>query len=148
MTKAIEARIAFLRKELERHNQLYYDDAKPEITDQEYDRLMQELIDLEGAHPQLRTPDSPTQRVGGEPGPGFKTIEQAVPMMSIDNTYDADAVRDFDRRVRDALEGEKPQYVLEPKIDGLAASIRYEKGALVLAATRGDGRRGDDVTPN
>lgn len=148
MKEPIQQRVAHLREELNRHNILYYDQAKPQISDQDYDRLMKELIDLEDAHPELRTPDSPTQRVGGAPASGFVTVEHAVPMMSIDNTYDAAAVRDFDRRVRELLGGESPQYVLEPKIDGLAASLRYEKGVLALAVTRGDGRRGDDITLN
>ena len=141
-------RIPFLRAELEKHDRLYYIEAAPEISDQAYDALMRELIDLEKAHPELITPDSPSQRVGGAPIGAFSTVNHAVPMMSIDNTYDAEAVRDFDRRVREGLDGQVPQYVLEPKIDGIAVSLRYEGGELVLAATRGDGRRGDDITAN
>lgn len=137
-----------IRAELEKHNRLYYEEAAPQISDREYDRLMEELIELEKAHPELVTPTSPTHRVGGNPIAGFKTVDHALPMMSIDNTYDADTVRDFDRRVREILEGMTPEYVLEPKIDGVAVSLRYEAGELVLAATRGDGRRGDDVTEN
>lgn len=147
---SVEKRIAKLRDELNRHNRLYYEEAKPEISDQEYDALMRELIELEAANPQLATADSPSQRVGGQPIEGFKTVEHAVPMMSIDNTYDEAEVRAFDERVRKGLGGggEQPWYVLEPKVDGVAASLRYEKGLLVLAATRGDGRRGDDITHN
>jgi len=147
MAESIEKHVARLRSELNFHNDLYYNKAKPQISDQEYDRLMRELIDLEKAHPELLTPDSPSQRVGGAPASEFVTVEHAVPMMSIDNTYDEAEVRAFDARVRKGL-GEEPQYVLEPKVDGDSLNLRYEKGLLVLAATRGDGRRGDDVTTN
>jgi DNA ligase (NAD+) len=149
MASAAEQRIKKLRQEIEHHNTLYYVDAKPQISDQAYDKLMRELIDLETEHPELLTPDSPSQRVGGQPIDGFRTVEHAVPMMSIDNTYDEAEVRAFDARVRKALPANaKVQYVLEPKVDGVAASLRYENGLMVLAATRGDGRRGDDITAN
>lgn len=148
MTSSPEKRIAGLREELNRHNYLYYVQAKPEISDQEYDRLMTELIDLETAHPELLTPDSPSQRVGGQPIGEFKTVEHTLRMMSIDNTYNEGELRAFDERVRKGLNGEQPQYVMEPKVDGVAVSLRYEKGLLVQAATRGDGRRGDDITNN
>jgi len=148
MPQGIEQRLKKLREELNRHNYLYYFGAKPEISDREYDRLMAELIEMETAHPELVTPDSPSQRVGGQPIEGFATVEHAVPMMSIDNTYDEASVREFDERVRKGLGGERPSYVLEPKVDGVSASLRYEDGVLVLAATRGDGRRGDDMTAN
>jgi DNA ligase (NAD+) len=144
---SVEQRIQKLRHELERHNYLYYQ-GKPEISDRQFDEMMKELIDLEKEHPEFASPDSPTQRVGGEPIEGFKTVEHAVPMMSIDNTYDEAEVRAFDVRVRKGLGESKIQYVVEPKVDGVAASVRYEKGAMVLAATRGDGRRGDDITSN
>jgi DNA ligase (NAD+) len=147
MADAIEKQIAKLRTELNFHNDLYYNKAQPQISDHEYDRLMRQLIELEKAHPQLLTPDSPSQRVGGETADAFVTVEHAVPMMSIDNTYDEAEVRAFDTRVRKTL-GEEPQYVLEPKVDGVSLNLRYEEGLLVLAATRGDGRRGDDVTSN
>jgi DNA ligase (NAD+) len=140
-------RVKKLREELERHNHLYFVQNKPAVSDQEYDALMRELIDLEKAHPELASADSPSQRVGGEPLEGFDSVAHAVPMMSIDNTYDEAEVRAFDGRVRKAL-GEAPRYVLEEKVDGVSASLRYEKGVLVLAATRGDGRRGDDITTN
>ena len=148
MSRTIEQRVKHLREELNHHSYLYYVAAKPTISDQEFDRLMRELIDLETAHPELLTPDSPSQRVGGEPIEGFKTVEHAVPMMSIDNTYDEAEVRAFDERVHKALPGHSVSYVLEPKVDGVASSLRYEKGVLMLAATRGDGRRGDDITAN
>jgi DNA ligase (NAD+) len=145
-------RIRTLRDEIERHTRLYYVENRPEISDRDFDKLMAELIDLEAKHPDLATPDSPTQRVGGQPIDGFKTVTHAVRMMSIDNTYSESDVREFDKRVRKLLreagvDGE-PTYVLEPKIDGVACNLRYEDGALVLAATRGDGRAGDDVTHN
>ncbi|HUB26000.1 MAG TPA: hypothetical protein VL992_11275, partial [Tepidisphaeraceae bacterium] len=140
-------RVKHLRQEIERHNRLYYIEARPEITDHEYDALMKELIDLEKAHPELASSDSPSQRVGGEPLEGFKTVEHLVPMMSIDNTYDEAEVRAFDERCRKTL-GAQPRYVLEEKVDGVAVNLRYEKGLLVLAATRGDGKRGDDITTN
>jgi DNA ligase (NAD+) len=148
MSQSIQQRVKTLREELNRHNYLYYVEARPQISDQEYDKLMAELIEIETAHPELATADSPSRRVGGQPLEGFRTVEHAVPMMSIDNTYDEAEVRAFDERVRKSLGGEQPQYVLEPKVDGVSASLRYEEGVLVLAATRGDGRRGDDVTEN
>ena len=148
MAQSPEKRIAHLREELDRANHLYYVEARPTISDREYDKLMQELIDLEKEHPELITPDSPTQRVGGEPIDGFKSVKHAVPMMSIDNTYDEQGIRDFDERVRKGLGGDQPAYVLEPKIDGTAVSLRYEDGKLVLAATRGRGNVGDDITSN
>jgi DNA ligase (NAD+) len=148
MGTSVTQRIDKLRDELNHHNHLYHVLAKPQISDQEYDKLMHELIDLETAHPDLITPDSPTQRIGGEPIDGFETVTHAVRMMSIDNTYDADELRAFDTRVRKGLDGVQPKYVLEPKVDGVAVSLRYESGRLTLAATRGDGARGDDITAN
>lgn len=148
MNKSAAQRAAWLRDELNRHSYLYYVEAKPEISDVEFDRLLRELIDLERLHPELVVPDSPTQRVGGELITGFRTVEHAVRMMSIDNTYDEGEVREFDRRVREALGRATPRYVIEPKIDGNAVSLRYEKGVFVLAASRGNGYRGDDITAN
>ncbi len=142
------ARAAFLRKELERHNRLYYVEARPEISDQEYDRLLRELADLERAHPELSTPDSPTQRVGGEPLAEFATRTHAVPMMSLDNTYSEAELREFDRRARELVGRDTIAYSVEPKIDGLSISLRYEGGVLAYALTRGDGQKGDDVTAN
>ena len=147
MPSAIEQKIKKLRQELEHHNYLYYS-GNPEIDDRQFDAMMRELIELEKAHPELLTADSPSQRVGAEPITGFETVEHAVPMMSIDNTYDEAEVRAFDARVRKGLGDEKISYVVEPKVDGVAASLRFERGKLVLAATRGDGRRGDDITVN
>ena len=141
--------IAALRTEINRHNRLYYVDAAPEISDREYDRLMERLQTLEAEHPDLATADSPTQRVGGAPLAEFRTVTHAVPMLSIENTYSFDELREWDARVRRGLTaGETVRYVVEIKVDGVAASLRYEQGKFVLGATRGDGERGDDITAN
>ena len=141
-------RIAELREAIRRHDYLYYVQAAPEIPDREYDRLMEELKVLEAEHPELVTADSPTRRVGGEPIEGFRTVEHAEAMLSIDNTYSEADLREFDARVRRGLDGESFRYVVEPKIDGVAVSLTYRDGRLELALTRGDGRRGDDITAN
>ncbi|MGD9780755.1 MAG: NAD-dependent DNA ligase LigA [Kiritimatiellia bacterium] len=141
-------RAEFLRAELERHSRLYYLEARPEISDREFDRRMRELQDLEAAHPELAAPDSPTQRVGGAPLEGFRPVRHAVPMMSLDNTYSIDEMREFDARIRKALGVETVDYVVEPKVDGVSIGLRYEHGVLKTAATRGDGKTGDDVTAN
>jgi DNA ligase (NAD+) len=147
-TAPVEQRIRQLREELNRHNHAYYVEARPAVSDREYDRLMRELIDLEKTHPELITADSPTQRLGDEVQTELKSVRHAVPMMSIDNTYTETEVRAFDERVRKALGAGQPAYVLEPKIDGASVSLRYENGSLVLAATRGRGNVGDDITVN
>ncbi|MDX9974397.1 MAG: NAD-dependent DNA ligase LigA [FCB group bacterium] len=144
----VQERSDLLRAEIERHNRLYYVEASPQITDIEFDALLNELKELEERYPALVTPDSPTQRVGGAPIAGFETVEHAVPMRSIDNTYNEAELRAFDERVRRGLGEELPTYVVELKIDGVAISIRYENGRLARAATRGDGFRGDDVSEN
>jgi DNA ligase (NAD+) len=141
-------RIARLRDEIRRHDHLYYVEARPEISDRQYDQLMDELKALEARHPELVTGDSPTQRVGGEPLEGFATVTHPVPMLSIDNTYNEAEVRAFDERVRKGLGGRPFHYVVDPKIDGVAVSLRYQNGLLTQAATRGDGRTGDDITNN
>ncbi|NLX15296.1 MAG: NAD-dependent DNA ligase LigA [Phycisphaerales bacterium] len=143
-----EKTIAELREQISRHDYLYYVLAEPEISDQHYDKLYRQLLDLETQYPDLVTPESPTQRVGGQPLEGFAQVTHAVPMLSIDNTYNEGELREFDRRVAKGLSGERYTYVLDPKIDGVAISLRYEEGQLVLAATRGDGERGDDITQN
>jgi len=144
-----ETEIGTLRAEIERHNRLYYVDAAPVIGDGEYDRLLKRLEDLERRRPDLVTPDSPTQRVGGRPLEGFATVTHAVAMLSIENTYDFDEVREWDARVRKGLTpGEVVRYAVELKVDGVAVSLRFEGGRFVLGATRGDGERGDDVTAN
>jgi len=140
--------VSELRELIRLHDRRYYVDAAPEITDARYDGLMRELIELERAHPDLVTPDSPTQRVAGEPSGGFETVEHAVPMLSLDNTYSPDELLAFDERVRKRLDGEDVAYVVEQKLDGVSIAVRYEKGVLAVAATRGDGTRGDDVTAN
>lgn len=148
MAKDVAKRIGQLRRELEHHNYLYFVENAPEIGDQQYDRLMRELIDLEKENPELVTPNSPSQRVGGEPLRAFGTVRHSVPMLSIDNTYSAEELREFDGRVRKGLDSGEVHYVVEPKMDGVAVSLRYERGEFVLGATRGDGSRGDNVTAN
>ena len=147
-TSRAAARAAELRKELDHHNYLYYVEARPEISDKQFDQLMQELEELEAAHPELATPDSPTQRVGGLPIDGFKTVTHRVPMLSIDNTYNATELREFDNRVRKLLGKEPVRYVVELKIDGVAISLTYTDGYFTVGATRGNGEQGDDVTHN
>lgn len=147
-TPADSERVSELRWQILRHDHLYYVEARPEITDREYDALFAELQSLEKQHPELVTPDSPTQRVGGTPISQFATVTHAVPMLSLANTYSREEVEAFDSRVREALEGAQPTYVCELKYDGVAMSLTYENGLLVLGATRGDGQTGDDVTAN
>ena len=148
-SKQVVNEIKALRDEISRHNRLYYEEAEPEISDREYDRLMARLMELEAEHPELLTPDSPSQRVGGAPLAEFQSVVHAVPMLSIDNTYNFDEVREWDARVRRGLNpGEPVTYVVELKVDGVAVSLRYEEGRFVLGATRGDGERGDDITAN
>ncbi len=144
----VKKRAEFLRMELERHNRLYYVEAAPEISDRDFDGLLRELQEIEAAHPELAAADSPTQRVGGEPIEGFAPVRHAVPMMSLDNTYSIEEMREFDGRIRKALGVELVDYVIEPKVDGVSISLRYERGVLALAATRGDGKTGDDITAN
>ena len=146
MAGDLKKRIDWLRREIRKHDYLYYVLNQPEISDQKYDELFAELKKLEAEHPELVTPDSPTQRVAGRPLEGFKTIRHAIPMMSVDNTYSRDELCAFDARVRKQLRTTDYDYVVELKIDGLAVNLRYEDGVLVTAATRGDGEVGDDVT--
>lgn len=137
-----------LRREIEYHNYRYYVLDQPVISDAEYDRLLRELEDLEARHPDLVTPDSPTQRVGGKPRAGFGEVRHSIPMLSLKNALSEEEALEFDRRVRKGLKVEKVEYVAEPKLDGLSVSIRYENGVLVRAGTRGDGTVGEDVTAN
>lgn len=137
-----------LRREILEHDHRYYVLAQPGIGDEEYDRLMRELLDLESAYPSLATPDSPTQRVGGQPTKEFAPVTHSPPMLSLANSYSEDDVRDFDRRIGELLGSERPSYVAELKIDGVAVTLRYSDGMFVLGATRGDGTRGDDITHN
>jgi len=144
----VAQRIEWLREEIRRHDHLYFVLNRPEISDQQYDRLLHELRELEAAHPELITPDSPTQRVGERPLEGFAHVRHAPPMLSIDNTYSPAELREFDNRVRKGLENEPYHYLVDPKIDGVAVALRYEHGQFVLGATRGDGETGDDITQN
>jgi DNA ligase (NAD+) len=146
--QSMAGQIEELRRTIHRHDQLYYDQARPEIDDREYDELFRRLRELEEAHPDLITPDSPTQRVAGQPVEGFASVRHAIAMISIDNTYTEGELLAFDARVRKLLGGSDFSYVCEPKIDGVSLSVRYEDGRLALAATRGDGTSGDDVTAN
>jgi DNA ligase (NAD+) len=147
VTRAAAARrVARLRGEIRRHDRLYYVEARPEISDAEYDALVRELADLERRFPDLVTADSPTRRVAGEAA--FRPVEHRVAMLSLDSTSDPAEVREFERRVRQALPGERITWVCEPKVDGLGVALLYRRGRLVRGATRGDGRTGEDVTAN
>jgi DNA ligase (NAD+) len=146
--KQAAARVEKLRAEIRRHDRLYWIENNPEIPDETYDRLMGELRDLEAQFPELITPDSPTQRIGERPLEGFAHVRHAVPMLSIDNTYSAEELREFDRRVQRGLGEAAYAYVVDPKIDGVAVALRYEGGRLALGATRGDGQTGDEITQN
>jgi DNA ligase (NAD+) len=137
-----------LAGEIRRLDQAYYEEAQPLVSDQEYDRLYRELLDLEQAHPELATPDSPSQRVGGAPLPHFTPVAHAIPMQSLDNTYSSAELEAFVDRIQKELPNEKLGFVIEPKIDGVAVSVRYEKGKFIRGLTRGDGLRGDDITEN
>ena len=141
-------RIEQLTREAERHNRLYYEEAAPEISDRDFDALLRELEELEAAFPQFAAADSPTRRVGGQPLAAFASVAHVVPMMSLANTYSMSELREFDARVRRTLGAQNYTYLLEPKIDGVAVSLRYESGRLTLGSTRGDGRTGDDITQN
>ncbi|RJP20436.1 MAG: NAD-dependent DNA ligase LigA [Candidatus Omnitrophota bacterium] len=148
MSSHVEERVRQLREEIRRHEYLYYVLAAPEISDQEFDFLMKELEELEAQHPHLMTADSPTQRVGGKPLDEFETVEHRIPMLSISNTYSEMELRDYHNRVVKGLNGDSPEYVVQPKVDGVAISLIYENGVLQRAVTRGDGGFGDNVTQN
>jgi DNA ligase (NAD+) len=148
MNNSVKRRIEELRQKIEYHNFKYFIEDNPEISDLEYDQLMRELQSLEEQNPDLITGDSPTQRVGGHPIEGFLQVNHRVPMLSIENTYNDEEVREFDTRIRRLLQGEKPQYLVEHKIDGVSASLWYENGRFTLGLTRGDGTRGDNITHN
>ncbi len=146
MTAAKE--IEKLREEIRYHDRKYYTEAKPEISDRQYDRLIERLKELETAHPDLITPDSPTQRVGEQPVDELPHVEHRVPMLSIDNTYSIEELQQYGARIAKLLPGEKIEWVVELKIDGVAVALLYENGALVRGATRGNGLVGDDITHN
>ncbi len=147
-TPQIVAEYNAMKADIEHHSRLYYQEARNEISDQDFDARLRALAELETAYPSLRTPDSPTQRVGGAPVEGFETVSHRVPMLSIDNTYNAEELREFDARVRRGLDGDVPAYMVELKLDGVAMALRYENRVLTQAITRGDGLQGDDVTQN
>src|ERR671939_998735 len=143
-----EREIESLREEIRRHEELYYVEDNPEISDAEYDALVARLQQLETEHPEFLTPDSPTQRVGGRPAEGFAEYVHRRPMLSLDNSYNIEDLRAFDERCRRLADGRPFQYVAELKIDGLSLSVHYEGGVLTRGVTRGDGRVGEDVTQN
>jgi DNA ligase (NAD+) len=141
-------RMEHLQDEIRKHDRLYYEEAAPIISDREYDRLYKELVDLETRFPDLVTPDSPTQRVGGKPLKAFEQVPHLIPMLSLDNTYSEEEVKNFYARIQRLLPDEKIPVVIEPKVDGVAVSLIYENGRLRQAATRGDGTVGDNITQN
>ncbi len=144
----IRKEIEALRDAIRHHDYLYYILNKPKISDQEYDELYRSLKSLEDAHPEFITPDSPTQRIGGKSVEGFPVVKHIVPMLSMDNTYSAEELKEFGERVRKNLKDEKYEYVVELKFDGVSISLLYENGIWVRGATRGDGVKGDDVSNN
>ncbi len=148
MTRSVEQEVAELRRKINRHNRLYYVESAPEISDLEFDKLLKTLEILEKEHPELDSPDSPTHKVGGEPIAGFETVQHRLPMLSIDNVYDEEAVREFDQRLKKLAAVDELEYTVEYKIDGVALALVYEQGLLTQALTRGDGQRGDDITQN
>src|ERR1700730_7933243 len=146
MTAGVDQRLADLREQIRRHEHLYYVLDNPEVTDAQFDALFLELRQLEEEHPDLVTPDSPTQRVGGETSSQFAKVQHRSPMLSLQNAFDEEEIRAWDRRVRAAVD--QVTYVCELKIDGLAMSLTYSGGLLTRAATRGDGLVGEDLTTN
>jgi DNA ligase (NAD+) len=146
--KEAAKRIEQLRGEIRKHDRLYYEEAAPMISDRDYDRLYKELVDLESQFPDLVTPDSPSQRVGGKPLKAFEQVSHLIPMLSLDNTYSEEEVKNFYTRIQRLLPDEKIPVVIEPKVDGVAVSLIYENGRLRQAATRGDGNVGDNITQN
>jgi DNA ligase (NAD+) len=148
LTKNVEAEMEDLREKLQHHEYLYYVLDRPEISDAEYDRMMRRLQELEAAYPDLVTPDSPTQRVGGKAREGFVKVRHSSPMLSLDNALNEEEMRAFDQRVRELLKGEPYEYVAELKLDGLSMAVHYEHGKMARAITRGDGQEGEDVTEN
>ena len=146
--KQAARRVAELREEIRKHDRLYYEEAAPIISDHKYDRIYQELVDLETQFPDLLTLGSPTQRVGGKPLQAFEQVSHLIPMLSLDNTYSEAEVKNFYARIQRLLPGEEIPVVIEPKVDGVAVSLIYENGKLRQAATRGDGNVGDNITQN
>src|SRR5437773_1512697 len=145
---SVKKEIEELREKLRYHEYRYYVLDDPEISDAAYDRMMNRLKELEAAHPELVTPDSLTVRVGGAPREGFTKVQHARTMLSLDNAFSYDALREWDRRVREGSGQQKIEYIAEHKFDGLSISLQYEGGVLARGVTRGDGTTGEDVTPN
>src|SRR3954465_14313123 len=143
MKNSLGKRVEELRRQLEHHEYLYYVLDQPEISDTEFDRLMRELRALEEAHPEVRSPDSPTQRVGGKPREGFVKVPHSSPMLSLDNALNEQELREFDARLRALLGGEPFEYVAELKMDGLSMAARFSEGSFQQAVTRGDGQVGE-----
>jgi len=148
VTKSVQDEIASLRRELERHNRLYYVEAAPEISDRDFDRMMRRLQELEAEHPEFDSEDSPSRKVGGDPIDGFQTVEHRVPMLSIENLFEEREVIDWDAGLQKLLNTDRPDYSVEYKIDGVGLSLIYENGRLVRGVTRGNGQTGDDITSN
>jgi len=144
----IKKEIEKLRKEIEYHNYRYYILADPVISDDEYDKLMKRLIELEEKYPEFKSPDSPTQKVGGGLISGFRSVPHSKPMLSLDNTYNEEEIKEFDKRVKKILNVSEVEYVCELKIDGVSVALRYNEGSLVMALSRGNGIEGDDITEN
>src|ERR1700677_1018144 len=140
--RGVEKKIEALREKIRHHEYLYYVQDQPEIGDSEFDKLMRQLKDLEAEHPELASPDSPTQRVGGKPREGFVKVRHSSPMLSLDNALTDGELREFDRRVRELLRGEEYRYVTELKMDGLSMAAHYRDGSFRQAITRGDGTTG------
>src|SRR5882762_11241540 len=147
-SKDADKKIESLREKIRDHEYLYYVLDRPEISDTEFDKLMQQLKDLEGQHPELITPDSPTQRVGGKPREGFVKVAHSSPMLSLDNTYSEEELREWERRVHELSGRTDVEYVCELKLDGMSLAVLYEDGFLARGITRGDGSTGEDVTLN
>ena len=146
--KNLQQKLEAVRDKIRYHEHRYYVLDDPEISDAEFDRLMNELKALEAAHPELITPDSPTQRVGGKPREGFVKVAHSSPMLSLDNTYNEQELRDWERRVHELTGESRVDYVCELKLDGMSLAVRYKDAKLALAITRGDGTVGEDVTLN
>src|ERR1700734_139180 len=147
-TKDADKKIEALREKIRHHEYLYYVLDQPEISDAEFDKLMRQLKDVEAEHPELLTADSPTQRVGGKPREGFVKVRHSSPMLSLDNTYNEDELRDWERRVHELTGRQEVDYVCELKLDGMSLALVYEDGKLARGVTRGDGTTGEDVTLN
>src|SRR5215831_17774216 len=147
-SKDVEKKIEALREKIRHHEYIYYVLDNPEISDGDFDKLMQQLKGIESEHPELVTPDSPTQRVGGKPREGFVKVQHSSPMLSLDNTYNEEELRDWERRVHELSGRKDVDYVCELKLDGMSLALVYEDGRLVRGVTRGDGMVGEDVTLN